>query len=343
MGVRLAQQVFGFVDFVRGIDGDQDGADPGTGEKGQQPFGVVGGPDGHMVTGSHADRQQAAGNAVDFVEEFAVGPGIVACGVFDRRLVGKDAGDALDQLAEGQVDPFVFAKERLALWRCGWGFTGECGCRGARLACGLFARTDAGPGAVKGLQGVGKGRENDCGILEVAAPALDPFERDETGVALVLEQVEGLLDRQVAMPEHAVLDLGIGKDRVFDVDVADVFADGAPGLFRCLAEKAVRVVDVPEDTDSRVIDGLDQGFQAAGIGIDTIGFDQDGDVFPLGIIGQGGQGAGDCCIVHRTLDFRSEIAEHADKRDSGPGGEVDVFESLGKDLLAPGWVFEAAA
>jgi len=145
------------------------------------------------------------------------------------------------------------------------------------------------------------------------------------------------------MAEHAVLEFAMGQERVLDMDIADMAADGVPGLLRRLAEEAIGVVDIPEDADSRMVDGFEQGFESAGFGIDAIGLDQDGDVFPLGIVGQRGERTGDDGIVHRRLDLGGQVAEHPDEGDTCSGREVDVFKALGENLLAPGRILQAAA
>ena len=104
MGIGLTKQIFGLVDLVRGIHGDQNSADLGGSPEGQKPLGHVGGPDGHLGTGFDAKRNKSPGKFVHVVAELAVGTGVVQRGVFDGQLVGEGFHHGIQYLGEGLVD-----------------------------------------------------------------------------------------------------------------------------------------------------------------------------------------------------------------------------------------------
>ncbi len=210
LGVGLAQQIFSFVDLVRGVDRDQYGTDAGTGKKGQQPLRMVCRPDRDMVAFANADRQQAAGGLIDIVKKFAVRAGIVECRVFQRILVWKFAGDVFDEFPERQVDHRVLGKQGLT----GWLYPCPC----LRAAHDRFGRQQAQPFACGLLDAhvlvhrIGEGREDDRGIFQIAAPAFDPFEGDKAVVAVFIEQVKGFENRQIAVAQHPVAEFAIDHD-----------------------------------------------------------------------------------------------------------------------------------
>ena len=70
----LVQRVFQLGQAIGRVDVDQDQAGPGGGELGEHPFGVVGRPDADAVARLEPERQQAGGEGVGPLGEFAPGP-----------------------------------------------------------------------------------------------------------------------------------------------------------------------------------------------------------------------------------------------------------------------------
>ncbi len=70
------------------------------------------------------------------------------------------------------------------------------------------------------------------------------------------------------------------------MDIADVTTDLGPGFQWAFAKETERMVDVPESPNGRMIDGFEQGAQAAGLGVDAVGFDQERHLAESGVVGQ---------------------------------------------------------
>ena len=92
----VPQRIAQFVGTIGGVDADEDRADPGRRELGQQPFAAVRRPDAHPVATLHADRQQAARDAVDLGREVAIAPP-QAFGQEHRRVAVGPARDRVGQ------------------------------------------------------------------------------------------------------------------------------------------------------------------------------------------------------------------------------------------------------
>ena len=98
--VGVLYQKFEFVLLVIGVDGDQDGADLGSGVQEGEPVGYVGSPDAHVGAVFYADREQSFGHVVDATVEFAPGEAQVAVGINEVFFVGGQGGPVFEPLAE---------------------------------------------------------------------------------------------------------------------------------------------------------------------------------------------------------------------------------------------------
>ena len=104
MSVRLAEQIFGLVDFVGGVDGYQHRADLGSGPEGNIPLGHIGGPNSHVVAGAHAHSDQGPGKGVHIVPELGVCTGVIQSGVPESVLIRKLLHHAVKHLRKSQID-----------------------------------------------------------------------------------------------------------------------------------------------------------------------------------------------------------------------------------------------
>ena len=99
----LLQEVGQFMGAVGGIHIDQHGADLGGGELGQDPLGVVGGPDANVLAFLDADGHQAAGDAFHLGAELAVGEPIRGGGMDEGLAVGVAVGLLVKNVADGEA------------------------------------------------------------------------------------------------------------------------------------------------------------------------------------------------------------------------------------------------
>ena len=83
---REVQRVFELARAVGGVDGDEDRADPGGGELGEQPLGPVRRPDPDPLAADDAEPSQAVGQRVDPRRELGVAPALDAC----RAALGRE-------------------------------------------------------------------------------------------------------------------------------------------------------------------------------------------------------------------------------------------------------------
>ena len=104
VGVGLAQQVLGLVDLVGGVHRHEHRADLRGGPEGEEPLGHVGGPDGHLAAGAHAQAHQRPGELVHVVPELAVGAGVVQGRELHGQLVRVVLHHRIQHLGEGLFD-----------------------------------------------------------------------------------------------------------------------------------------------------------------------------------------------------------------------------------------------
>ena len=129
MGVRLAQQVLGLVDFVAVLTVTSTAPIFGGGPEGDVPLGHVGGPDGHVVAGLDAHGDEAPGKGVHIVPEFANRCGCSPGGVpeaYAGRGTPPPCGPAP---GEGQVDQRFLGPDVFA----GFGLSYKAGLFGASM------------------------------------------------------------------------------------------------------------------------------------------------------------------------------------------------------------------
>ncbi|OPZ74062.1 MAG: hypothetical protein BWY80_00732 [Firmicutes bacterium ADurb.Bin456] len=160
MRIRLAQQVFRFVNLVGGVHSDENGAYLGGCPKSDEPLGDIGGPDGDMVTGPYAQGDQRAGKCIDIIPELGICPGIIQGGIAEGILVGKLLHHPVKHLGKGQIYQFVLPPDIFS------------------RACVVFEQVPLYHAyTAVTAHVVGKVRENHSRIVEVRRPALDPFQR----------------------------------------------------------------------------------------------------------------------------------------------------------------------
>ena len=124
--VTLLRGVFEFGEAVGRVDGDEDEAGAGGGELGDDPLGVVGGPDADAVAGGEAECEEAGGEFVGLFGEFAPGPADGLRGCDEGGAVAGAFDEAVEMAADG------FADERLPGGAAGvadWGLPGGHGGR----------------------------------------------------------------------------------------------------------------------------------------------------------------------------------------------------------------------
>ena len=301
MRVRLAQEVFGFVYLVGGVDRDEHGADLGGGPEGDEPSRHVGGPDGDLAARLHAQREQGAGEVVDVVAELFVGTRVIERGVAEGVLVGEFLHHAVEHLGEGEVDELVFLPDVLA--------------RAVVVQDQGVARL---LGVVEAAHVVDVVREDDARVVEAVDPGGLAFDRDEAVVVDRGERAHHVGDGQGALA-HQVEVAVVG--RVAHVHVAHVGTQVANGDGRLLAEVAHGMVDVPQGGDVVAREFVEHLHQAFGIGVDAGGFEQDGHLLLAGAVDEGRKrGAHAVFVVVVGLDAHALGA--------GDGGQVDELLDL---------------
>ena len=110
LGLDLVERVFQFGAPVGRVDVDQDQADAGGGELGDQPFRPVGRPDADAVALVETESQQARGKAVDPAGELVVGPALAGCTKDGGLVSGMARRDTREQVGDGLVQERRFGR-----------------------------------------------------------------------------------------------------------------------------------------------------------------------------------------------------------------------------------------
>ena len=326
MRVGLAQEILDFVNFIRGVDSHEHGADFGRGPEGDVPGGHVGGPDGHVAAllDTHADER--ARKLIDIVAELRIRARIVAGRIAESVLIGELLHHAVKHLGEGQID------ERFLLPDIFAGF----GVVVVEVLTGV-SLTDI------PVHEIGEMGENDGRVAQVRRPALDPFEGD---VPLVIDGAQGehhIVDGQIALAHKAVFDLAVFHDGILRVDIFNVCAEVLHRGFRRFAGDAVRVMDVPQGGDVVAGDLVQDFGKALGITVNAVCLHRQGDAGRFRHGGEAAQGLYDHCVVDLAVRGGELVGEHADKRRFELAGEVDVLRELFKRLVGALGIFQCAA
>ena len=99
--LRLFQEVRQLVGAVGGIDVDQHRADLGGGKLGQDPLGVVGGPDSDVLALFDSDGHQATGDALNLRVKLEVGEPVSGGRVDQGFPIGVTIGLQVQHVADG--------------------------------------------------------------------------------------------------------------------------------------------------------------------------------------------------------------------------------------------------
>ena len=103
-GVGLVEQELELVGPVGRVDGDEDGADLGGGELGGDPFRVVGGPDGDVVTLVDSESHQSPGDPVAPGPELVPGVAKVPVHVDEGVAVAEPVRLAVQKVSDGHFE-----------------------------------------------------------------------------------------------------------------------------------------------------------------------------------------------------------------------------------------------
>ena len=277
VGVGLAQQVLGLVDLVGGVHRHEHRADLDRRPEGDVPGGHVGRPDGDLAAGAHAHRDERPRERIHVVAELLVGARIVERRVLEAVLVGELLDHAVEHLREGQVDELVLLPHVLA-------GAVVVGIEALLLAARLLVAAHV----------VGVVRQDDARIVRALLPLGLPLERDEAVVVDRRQRLHHLGDGQRTLADDVVAAAVVG---VAQVDVAHVRAEVGDRGVGILAMVAVRVVDLPERGEVVAREGVHEGAQAARIGVDARGADEDRHARRGGSRQQRADGRADALLV----------------------------------------------
>ena len=256
VGVRLAQQVLRLMDLVGGVHRHQHRADLRGGPEGQKPLGHVGGPDGHLAAGPHAQGNQGAGELVHVVPKLAVGAGVVQRGEADGLLVGEVFHHRVQHLGEGLVDQGLLLPDVFA-----------------GVAVVPVQVLAVQPGALEAGHAAGEVGQQDLDVREAVDPVRVPLQGDE---AVVVDRAQGV--HQLAYGQAALahqlghVDIALPAE-VVDVHMAHIGPQVGDGGLGVLAEDAGGV-HVPQRRQPVVSKAVQQIAQPGGVGVDAGGFDQ---------------------------------------------------------------------
>ena len=240
VGVGLTEQVFDLVDLVGGVHRHQYGADLGGSPEGDEPGGHVGGPNGHVIAGLHAQRDQGGGALVHIPTELGVGAGVIQGGVFERVLIGVFFRHGVQNRGEGGIDHVVLFPDKRA---------GLCPIVVGVLIALLFP--------AEGGEIIDKMGQHDVRIVDLLVPR-------GADVAVVIQGGEGthqLLHGQIPLADED----GAAVFHIAQAHVLDVRAQGLNGRFRAFARTEIGAPHVPGRADGgggEVIDDLDDILRA---------------------------------------------------------------------------------
>ena len=187
MGIALPEQVFSLVDFVGGVHGYKNGADPGRSPEGDIPGGHIGCPDSHFGACPDAHGYKRPRETVHIITEFRIGPGIIKCRVFERILVREFFHQLVQHTAECQVYQLVFFPD---IFSC----TVFIEIQAFFLAARVFK-------TVHIVQEMG---ENNIAVGYILNPFRFPFKGDETVIVNGRKGVHHITDRQGAFADEVV-------------------------------------------------------------------------------------------------------------------------------------------
>ena len=296
VGVGLAQQVLGLVDFIGGVHRNQHGADLGSRPEGDVPLGYIGGPNSHMVPLLHAHGNERPGKLVHVISEFRIGAGVIQLGVLKADLVGELLDHPVQHVGERGVDEGLLGPDKLA---------------GVGAVVLQLALLHGQAGKIV-VHIVGKLREHHAGVGKLLGPAFDPLQRDVAVIAAVHQSVHHLVNGQVALAHHPVLGPAVYHNAVLYMDIFDETAQVLHGLPGGLPGVAVGVVHIPQGRHRRHVHLIQQGAQALGIGVDAVGFHQQAHAKALGNGTQQLQGLCHKAVVHLSLGLGVAVAQHTD-------------------------------
>ena len=181
---------------------------------------------------------------------------------------------------------------------------------------------------------IGKVGEDNAGVAEIRGIALEPLQGN---IAFIVDGTQGqhdVVNGKVSLPHHLVADLAVHHDRIFNVGIFNVCAQVLHRLSWSLSGKTVGMMDIPQGADVVAVNLIQQIPQPGGIGVDAVGFHQQGDILFFRIGDQPAQGGQDDLIVH--LPFRGSVAvgQDADIGGAQLGGQIDVGKKFFVSFLS---------
>ena len=277
VGVGLAQQILCFVDLISGIDGNQYRAQLGGGPEGDKPGRHIGGPNGNLRAGLHAQGHQRSCESIHIFPKLGIGAGIVQGGVLKAVLIRELLCYPVQHLGEGQVDQLVLFPDVLT---------------GAVVV--KIERFLMSPGGSKPGHIVNEIGEDDLRVLQVLQPFRLPFQRDK---AVIIDR--GQRQHYIGNGHCTFTDelIHTAVVRVTQMNMSHIRAQILDGGIAAFTKVPVGVMHIPQS--GQVVAGkpVQDLSQPGGVGIDAAGFDQQGHTQLLGGGQKGVQLADDCLLV----------------------------------------------
>ncbi|OPZ74061.1 MAG: hypothetical protein BWY80_00731 [Firmicutes bacterium ADurb.Bin456] len=125
--------------------------------------------------------------------------------------------------------------------------------------------------------------------------------------------------------------------------ILDVGAQVLDSFFGFLPGKPVGMVHVPQSRHRIACHFVKEPAQAGSVGIDTIGFHQQGHTLSFGNRRQAPQGSQDNPVIHLVDGMGLQVRQDTDVWRAQPGGQVDVLDNFSMILLRVFSKLQAAA
>ena len=259
MGVRLAEQVFRFMNLVGCVDGYQNRSDLCGRPERDIPRRYVGRPDRNLGARLYAKRYQSTGKIVHVLAEFLICSCVVQSRIAERVLIRELLNHAVKYLREGQIDQFVFLPDVFA----------------ASVMIEIQMGT-AGGLTFKPFHICQIMREDKVPFLHVLHPFRFPFQRDESVIIDGGKRPHHILDRQLSFAHDRI---GTVFREVADMHKSDVSAEIPDRGIGRFAMILVRMVHVPQHAEHVVCVKIQEILQPLCVDIDASGLQKECDVF----------------------------------------------------------------